>query len=196
MYIQRGLFLQASWSKAPKPIGGITIYERFELSLHPMRLQVDAKVGKRIMDYLLPARKGRGAVEQEEAPLAPYSRLQTTTIPSGRPSLESARPSQTSVMSPRLAPPLRRLGTSRSFTDLRSGLTQSSRSFSPLQRTRSSENLSSMYTSDEEQPLSKSKEGDAAVMRTRSSQKTFVYVRVSRYQYSLIIDKSLTFMEI
>src|SRR3954447_24491095 len=55
---QRGLFLLADWTVLA-PVGGITIYEEFDLSLHPMRLRVDAKVGVRIMEYLWPARKQR-----------------------------------------------------------------------------------------------------------------------------------------
>ena len=56
--MQRDLFLLADWTVLP-PVGGITIYEAFEVTLHPIRLQIDTRVGRRIMEYVWPARRDR-----------------------------------------------------------------------------------------------------------------------------------------
>jgi len=111
-----------------------------------------------------------------------------------------------------LVPPLRKLGTSRSFTDLRSakdtgflnpGALLSSPSF--LQRTNSSDsiNFASMLDapetlrpngldSDISDPGCKESD-DAQVMKTRSSQKSFVLVRISSLHILLSVVKEGSF---
>ena len=94
-----------------------------------------------------------------------------------------------------LTPPpgLRKLGASRSFTDLRMSARENSTQslkLSPLTRMRSSDALSKFdgQSNGDGGKLKKARAAaahrhkmDAAEMKTRSSQKTFVWVKVSRY---------------
>ncbi|KAF8897633.1 golgi-body localization protein domain-containing protein [Infundibulicybe gibba] len=205
---KRGLFLLANWTVLA-PVGGITIYEEFELQLHPMRLQIDAKVGRRIMEYVWPARKNRQSIIADEPAefqsVSQSLQVVTSNIITSRASLDSPRSRQTQPSSDRsagLAPPLRRLGTSRSFTDLRS--TQESSTPRPLSRTQSSEALrqfsappitpaKSRTDSGGKGSMLNRSMGDAAEMKTRSSQKTFVLVRISSLNLVLSILKEGSF---
>ncbi|KAF5390524.1 hypothetical protein D9757_002702 [Collybiopsis confluens] len=181
--LKRGIFVLSNWSVLP-PVGGITIYESFELSLHPLRLQIDAKVGRRIMEYVYPARKHRRKSIE------------------GPPQADTAM--DMALRSSSLAPPLRKLGTSRSFTDLRSAAAQESTQVflrPPLQRTRSSEHLKRNQTTgdnlDKENKRQKTiskRNGDAAEMKTRSSRKTFVFVKISSLHLLLSVMKEDAFV--
>lgn len=213
--LQRELFILADWTVLA-PVGGITIYETFELSLHPMRLQVDAKIGSRIMEYVWPARKQR-ALEHEEQPNTPdisqSARVDPPPTPiASRQSLDSSRAldrPRGSLENNRLAPPpLRKLGVSRSFTDLRSSAKsdfapppRSAMTLKPrandlsradhsvkLSRTDSTKsNLVDLAGPSVKKRVESGKQvarrrkiGDAAEMKTRSSQKTFIMVKISR----------------
>ncbi|KAL0070669.1 Protein SABRE [Marasmius tenuissimus] len=219
--LKRGLFMTASWIVLP-PVGGISIYETFELNFHPLRLQVDARVGSRIMEYLWPARKERHRAVENDDDLESDKPERDHTVFPARASLDSPRPYSMSRQNSEavtpgdqtLAPPLRRLGASRSFTDLRSAAADNARSLSPtlqsaaLPKTRSSENLRERANGRNPDLLeagrSKSragslheesaKSGDAAEMRTRSSQKTFILVRISSLHLVLNIMKEDSFV--
>ena len=204
------MFILADWTVLA-PVGGITIYETFELSFHPMRLQLDAKIGSRIMEYVWPARRHR-ALEREERPNTPdisqSARPDPPPIPiTFRQSLDSSRAMDRphgSLEKNQLAPPpLRRLGVSRSFTDLRSNaksdftpspkgvLTIKTRAndldyIGKLSRA-DSENLFDLAGLQPKKRVDSGKQvarrrkiGDAAEMKTRSSQKTFIMVKISR----------------
>ena len=96
-----------------------------------------------------------------------------------------------------MVPTLRKTAASRSFTDLRkaaSDTLQVPSSPLSLQRTKSSDAVFTLTTSSSSGQVSKVSEDrdkdkqrlkrevdDAALMKTRSSQKTFVWVKVSRY---------------
>lgn len=207
--LKRGLFLLADWTVLA-PVGGITIYESFELSFHPLRLQIDAKVGRRIMEYLWPDRKQRIMEVEGAGSQSPFPQIQVAQSP------VSPVPSRSSLDSPRalhnfrnaedsngnnLVLPLRRLGTSRSFTDLRS-----TRDYTFLfQRNQSSDSIDNvpsapflgppfLTTSNEsDADVIIRKAGDAAEMKTRSSQKSFVLVRVSSLNLLLSIVKEGSF---
>ncbi|KAJ7507924.1 golgi-body localization protein domain-containing protein [Mycena galericulata] len=206
--LKKGLFVLANWSVLA-PVGGITIYESFELNFHPMRLQVDAKVGRRIMEYVWPARRNRKRLTEDDT----YFSMENIAEgnPMSRASLDSPRTEakQASLSAPTLAPV--KLSASRSFTDLRSA----SQSLAPpsaphLHRTRSSDGLrqaSLPATPSVEQPRKKArsdssnkiaqlakKTGDAAEMKTRSSQKSFVLVRISSLNLLLSIMKEESFV--
>ncbi|KAF5344064.1 hypothetical protein D9758_008855 [Tetrapyrgos nigripes] len=208
--LKKRLFLLANWSILP-PVGGITIYEAFELTLHPLRLQVDARVGRRILEYVWPSRKNRRAELQRkktdqlnEEPSRPVLQPRVsldTAIPTSPKMTREFSDSSSSGLSP---PSLRRLGASRSFTDLRSSAAETSQALSrpKLHRTRSSELLRSNSEGPESRrPKSRhdstqkvKKFGDAAEMRTRSSQKTFVLVRISSLHLLLSIMKEESFV--
>lgn len=53
--VAKSLFAQAEWSILA-PVGGIPIVNSFILDLHPVRLQIERKVGRRIMAYIFPHR--------------------------------------------------------------------------------------------------------------------------------------------
>ncbi|KAI0677563.1 golgi-body localization protein domain-containing protein [Trametes maxima] len=192
--VKRKLFLLADWTVLP-PVGGITIYEEFELMLHPMRLQIDIRVGRKIMEYLWPARRDRvHAPAETESFSVPEAFGRADDLPAVT-YTDSPRhasfdlPPRKSLDATRLAPPaLRRLGTSRSFTDLRNSARQDSLQVPAprLQRTRSSDALaisksttSGGKTAHEKDRL-RQETDDAAEMKTRASQKTFVRVKVAR----------------
>ena len=205
--MQRGLVLLANWTVLA-PVGGITIYEAFELSLHPLRLQVDSKVGRRIMEYVWPDRKDRQAAHDDtpakEEALRPRLEIDIKSPTSGRSSIDSPRALHRQADSDENTLVPRKFGASRSFTDLRlakdSGFLSPGALLSPssfLKRTQSSDSVSfaSMmdapetprpnggFDSDVSDPIlrKESKDaGDAQVMKTRSSRKSFVLVRISR----------------
>lgn len=170
--------------------------------LHPMRLQIDIRVGRKIMEYLWPARRARNQTPIEtdsfivpDAFTKPDDLPAVTYTDSPRHASFDVAPRK-SLEANRLAvPTLRRLGTSRSFTDLRNTSRQDSLQVpSRLQRTRSSDALkgrstdalaskqssSSAGKSMHEKDRHKQQADDAAEMKTRASQKTFVRVKVAR----------------
>ncbi|KAJ7094663.1 golgi-body localization protein domain-containing protein [Mycena belliarum] len=208
---KRGLFVLANWAVLA-PVGGITIYESFELNFHPMRLQVDAKVGRRIMEYVWPARRDRKRLADEDAQPMPDNNT-PEIIPLSRSSLDSPRlpvSKKATLPAPTLAPPMK-LSASRSFTDLRSSHSLAATPLPHLHRTLSSSQLRQATTSatpPAPPPLSKKyrsessnkiahllkKTGDAAEMKNRSAQKSFVLVRISSLNLLLSIMKEESFV--
>ncbi|KAF9485263.1 hypothetical protein BDN70DRAFT_871269 [Pholiota conissans] len=219
--LKRGLFLLANWTILA-PVGGITIYEVFELSLHPLRLQIDAKVGRRILEYVWPDRARRAIAREPEkshAVVPPEITVKSPTS-AGRSSFDSPHGLQSgkSGDSKPPMPSLRRLGSSRSFTDLKSARESSIANpttflspqgfLSPtglLKRTHSSDsvNFSNMMdasiaaqSADLDSSTVHNNQndiGDAQVMKTRSSQKSFVLVRISSLHLLLSVVKEGSF---
>ncbi|KAG5639269.1 hypothetical protein H0H81_004930 [Sphagnurus paluster] len=188
--LKRELFLLANWTVLA-PVGGITIYELFEISLHPMRLQIDARVGRRIMEYLWPARKHRNEIEDEKPPSTPPKPDTRMSLDSPR-TLHSAKPPNEF-----LVPPLRRLGNSRSFTDLR-GSAKDALTVPTIHKLPSSDTLRQISISTFDSPERRdqrklSKKDDAAEMKTRTSQKSFVLVRISSMNILLSVVKEGSF---
>lgn len=152
------------------------------------------------MEYVWPARKKRrqaGDGEEEgpmPIPILLPSPVVTKPQTPTRASLDSPRTLEESHRMDQLSPatlappPLRRLGASRSFTDLR---TTANLFQSPmLHKTRSTDalNVGLEGPTGPENKIPKltqqlqKKSGGAAEMKTRSSQKSFVLVRISRYR--------------
>ncbi|XP_006460255.1 hypothetical protein AGABI2DRAFT_117215 [Agaricus bisporus var. bisporus H97] len=208
---KRNLFLSAHWSILP-PVGGISIYETFEVSLHPLKLQIDAKLGRRIMEYLWPDRRDRqrdsedelastwshDTTHSEEFSVPKLPIRSSIDSPRGLQNLQSEDVSQNG----RLAPPsLRRLGSSRSFTDLRYTFGEYDRPQFLLSNGGSNgrpdssdvhESFAAGAKFDATLELEE-KTGDAAVMKTRSSQKTFIHVKVASMNLVLSILKEGSF---
>ncbi|GBE79683.1 predicted protein [Sparassis crispa] len=216
--VKRKLFLLADWTVLP-PVGGITIYEAFELTFHPMRLQIDTRMGRKIMEYVWPARRNRKQLTDTQSltpsPDTPSPATDISNIIITASSPASPRRSLSDMM-PRKAmdgnklgiAPLRKLGSSRSFTDLRKAESDTLRTPS-LHKTRSIEALVTHPSS----PISPTKTqtpksaedkdriallrkeiDDAAEMKTRSSQKTFAWVRVASLYLVLSIRKEDSFL--
>lgn len=184
---QRGCFLLADWTLLA-PVGGIAIYERFEVILHPMRLQIETKMGAKLMEYVWPERRRRKQAESPQSLDPPRKRRDTEFGPNVRPAISS----RTSMDSPRTpdvgksldmsrldAPPLRRMATSRSFTDLRSATIE--QQLRPKPDRSSSVAQASAPSEPGHAAGTRTKYGDAEEMKTRSAQKTFVLVRIPRY---------------
>lgn len=193
------------------PVGGISIYEAFELNLHPLKLQVDAKVGQLIMEYVWPSRKNHtsNAVDNPEKGVLPKAPVEIKIKSPGRSSIDSPRalyspPALNVPEITALSPPHRKLGNSRSYTDLRSvkadNVVTVPRSFTLLpfpKRTNSSDPVTSSDPPSTPVPSTPGQtmyldlepsgqdhvqsDGDAQVMKSRSVQKIFVLVRIPRF---------------
>lgn len=191
--LKRGLLLTADWVVL-SPVGGITVYETFELSLHPIRLQIDSRVGRRIMEYLWPARKDRYEIDEGEIASPeklddPEQRISPT-----RTSLDSPRALQNLKRQQQeyLGPPIRKLAGSSSFTDLRSSVNAQSVA---VLASNSAESLTpAPRTNRELKPKTSDAKSDvAAEMRTRSGQKTFILVRIDSLNILLSVSKEGSF---
>lgn len=166
------------------PVGGITIYEKFQLDFHPIRLQLDARLGQRIMEYVWPARRGRNQTDTIRN-LPESHRPSEQPLP--RSSLESAlllQKPRRSLDSNSLAPGLRKLGSSRSFTDLRSAAAESTKT--PVETSFGRAATPDLNVNEDSRSIRKVNredqpgKDDAVEMKTRSSQKTFILVKISR----------------
>lgn len=166
------------------PVGGITIYEKFQLDFHPIRLQLDASLGQRIMEYVWPARRSRNR-DTDTDTASPYD----THHPKPRASLDSSKllnQPRSSLDASSLTPPLRKLGSSRSFTDLRSAAADSM--ITPYPTAQSNQRSLTADALDESRrhrhaiirQISLEHKTDFDEMKTRSSQKNFVLVKISR----------------
>jgi hypothetical protein len=195
---KRDVFAILSWIVLA-PVGGISIYEKFEVDLHPLRLQLDTKVGQRVMEYIWPARKNRGerGVEQSDTPTSVTTKVQPPTpVDVQDPSPGPSGRVRKSMDHSRLTPvQVRRLGSSRSFTDLRSA---AGGSMSLYHMNRSTEAISSPSTPTSAHAIRRGTgvagSNDAAIMKTRSAQKTFVAVDISSISVLLSIQKQAAFL--
>ncbi|OJA13790.1 hypothetical protein AZE42_00523 [Rhizopogon vesiculosus] len=190
---KREVFLDADWAVLA-PVGGITIYEKFQLDFHPIRLQLDASLGQRIMEYIWPARRTRNRDVDKPS-------LSDTHHHGSRESLDTARTlhqARSSLDSISLAPPLRKLGSSRSFTDLRSAAADFMNTPSPGNQrllTSSPDMLdeSRRHRQTTMRQVSLDHKTDFDEMKTRSSQKIFVLVKISSLELLLSIMKASSF---
>jgi hypothetical protein len=139
------------------------------------------------MEYLWPARRQRHIAIDHVGSELPENVLETPPRSPFRTSLDSPRGLHASMdgagtSKGGLVPPTHRLGTSRSFTDLKS--TKETLQPPVIHRTRSSDTLSDAPDDGDSRTKYKDqtrkKTGDAAEMKTRASQKSFVLVRISR----------------
>ncbi|EJU06094.1 hypothetical protein DACRYDRAFT_97695 [Dacryopinax primogenitus] len=67
--VRSGKFVRASWSTLA-PVSGISIIRSFELHFHPIRLQIERKVGRQIMDYIFARSARRKEIEGPDRPVA------------------------------------------------------------------------------------------------------------------------------
>lgn len=152
-----------------------------------MRLQLHARVGKSIMEYLWPARRGRSSRQsnrktdvysndsaESSTPSSSQSdpTIESNNSRSARFSIDDARPTRR---------PSKRLGGSKSFSDLRAASRQNSTndSNSTARALTVGVGEEDLLGVDLSQTLSSFK-GDAAEMKNRSAQKTFIWVRIAR----------------
>jgi hypothetical protein len=201
--------------------------------LHPLRLQIDTKMGVRLMEYVWPERRRRRKEEESRqtttSELPGRVRRVTEVMPASGPPIKTRTsidaPRKRSIDSPRKAsvdsprpieagrslemarlapPPLRRMATSRSFTDLRSA-TKELELAPKLDRGFSSYAFTSVPSPGPEggknQTTRASGRGDAEEMKSRSAQKSFVLVRVPRcvtsiFSHNPFVDHYLDFVSL
>ncbi|WFC96458.1 hypothetical protein MBRA1_003115 [Malassezia brasiliensis] len=65
--VPRDMFLSAAWLLLP-PAGGIATLDRFEFHLHPVKVQLERKIGKQLMDYLFGHRTQSNDATEVPAP--------------------------------------------------------------------------------------------------------------------------------
>ncbi|KAG6336850.1 hypothetical protein ID866_2246 [Astraeus odoratus] len=187
---KRDLFLDANWVILA-PVGGITVYEKFLLDFHPIRLQLDARIGQRIMEYIWPSRRGRnrklaqGMQCQETSEAASEENATRSSFDSPH----MLRKPRTSLDSNGLTP-WKKLGGSRSCTDLRSAAAESAQSSHP---TRGAEPDSYDDNRVQRRASREARKDDAIEMKSRSSQKTFILVKISSLELLLSIMKAESF---
>ena len=58
------MFAEARWTVLP-PVAQISVIERFELHLHPVKVQIERKIGREIQEYISPKDK------KPKTPVAP-----------------------------------------------------------------------------------------------------------------------------
>lgn len=134
------------------------------------------------MEYLWPERRQRHIPAEHVGTEDMENFLETPPKSPFRTSIDSPRglnASRGDASKSELLLPLRRLGTSRSFTDLKS--VKNILPVPALRRMHSSEALDTTLDAGDGRTVHKGqKTGDAAEMKTRASQKSFVLVRISR----------------
>lgn len=169
------VFAAILWNALP-PVGGISIVEQFEVHLHPIRLQLEHRVGRQILDYLFVQR--RQQQDEDDSPDESNKKEQAslTTSPQLRPP-SVVYPDNKSVESliPRTHRPRSMLaGDDRSFTPNRS----TSNLHSSAASVASNEHRLRKAASTEVLAPAAQEEGlDADEMRQRASlNKTFILV--------------------
>ncbi|MCO5566324.1 hypothetical protein L7F22_020001 [Adiantum nelumboides] len=62
---KKGMLLNAMWSLLA-PVGGIAIMDHLEVNLHPIRLQLEMKIGRQLEDYIFEVRREREKKDREQ----------------------------------------------------------------------------------------------------------------------------------
>ncbi|CDR46544.1 RHTO0S12e05996g1_1 [Rhodotorula toruloides] len=154
------IFAAALWN-THAPVGGIAIIERFELHLHPIKLQLEHRVGRKILDYLFAERQQKTGDGGDDTPSSRNgSRL---SLPASN---SSASRSAESLALPR---------PSQSSSTANLPLTSSSGSIRSVEtRVRKAISTEALINEDREEGL------DADEMRRRAAtNRTFIFVEVS-----------------
>ncbi|KIJ56610.1 hypothetical protein M422DRAFT_218123 [Sphaerobolus stellatus SS14] len=222
--IKRGRFVEAQWS-ALAPVGGISIYDYFKVELHPIRLALETRLGNNLADYFIPSRRARREAESISTPFkssadkeklsaeessenAHHQTLQPPRFTLQQPDDNEGISVDTPTLPTHQIPQRPRLVASRSFTNLRSTLSEqrnaeyyapglpksiSSTALGETRRTSfdSSESDHDLNTDTQSRSMTA---GDASVMRQRSSQKTFVHAEIPSVHVLLSVMKGRGFL--
>uniref|UniRef100_V5EIZ2 Golgi-body localization protein domain-containing protein n=2 Tax=Kalmanozyma brasiliensis (strain GHG001) TaxID=1365824 RepID=V5EIZ2_KALBG len=76
---REGRFLDAMWSVLP-PVGGISIVDTFEFNLHPVKIQIELKVGRKITDYIFGTKRQREKQEEEQKRIEDAANRPSNTV--------------------------------------------------------------------------------------------------------------------
>lgn len=90
--MRSGMFMAVLWSMLT-PVGGISIIDRFEVHLHPIKLQLEQTVGKQIMDYIFSQKARKPSSKTESSKPTGSS---ASSIQSGHSSTSKRMPSSAS----------------------------------------------------------------------------------------------------
>ena len=154
------VFAAILWN-ALAPVGGISIVEQFELHLHPVRLQLEHRVGRQILDYVFSQRRSKPADEEDES------------TGSDTPSAKSGRHSLLSPLTPNKAAnrSVESLAVNKDKTPTRSGQSSSAASINGDHRLRRTTSKEILAPPGVEEGL------DANEMRLRAAlNRTFILV--------------------
>ena len=170
--------MQVDWSALP-PVGGISIIESFNLQLHPLRLQIERRTGRRIMAYVF-ARSEPDTVGQTES--IDDSTRESSTATAHRNSMDSSHlPSSTGSEVPAKRHLMIR---STSQQNLRTSSAHTSQPSRKLRKTPSSDHLRLKGQRTEisrAHDIVKAVDADIEEMRARSNRnRTFLRISVSR----------------
>jgi len=165
--------MQADWSALPA-VGGISIIETFDLRLHPLRLQIERSIGRRVMKYIF-----SGGADAHTAPNQHEAGDRHDKYPSPprpRASMDST-PTFSTLQRPHT------IARSSSFQNLKYASASAAQPPRKVKKVTSSEQLGSRA-----EELRKSRGANNAVdmeieeMRARASRnRTFLRIQVSRY---------------
>lgn len=182
-----GRFLNAIWSVLA-PVGGISIIDQFEFSLHPVKVQLEIKVGREIMDYVFGSarRKEKESEEKEKKRKEEEAAAAVTRCP---PYVETKKKKKN---------PFARLkggngGSGESSEDSKdlvkkNGAKSSSKSGTPDSRPSTPDHRKTAEPegSDEENGQTAVSNKEAEEMRSRASANfTFVYVKLAETTFCL-----------
>ncbi|KDQ20607.1 hypothetical protein BOTBODRAFT_124283 [Botryobasidium botryosum FD-172 SS1] len=190
-------FARATWGVLP-PVGGISIVESFELDLHPLRLQLERKVGRKVMQYVFPHRQtdGKASAALAQSRSSKGKMISSLELPknsSGETSRASMESNDSSTQHGLYLMPSRS-ASSHSLTEdgeqggrppmRRSRSTNALRALIPKATSKDQNGSKSDLLAKKTKEADKEDELDATVMRLRASQnRTFININVS----SLII---------
>jgi len=167
-------FLLADWSSLPA-VGGISIIEMFNLRLHPLRLQIERRTGRRIKEYIFSRPQRNDSKDQDvvdDLPVQPRNSLEPPTpvrqdFPKGHQLLTRATSQQN--------PPYKTLTESADQRPRRLRKTPSSER---LRKSRTMEATTELGTHQLE--VDAPSNPDVEEMRVRARQnRTFLHIQVS-----------------
>lgn len=176
--------MQVDWSGLP-PVGGISIIEDLHIQLHPLRLQVERRTGRRIMGYIFTHSNG-DSDDSDEKVIEYGSPSATSPRPPHRSSMDSATPSSLLTSGSEVSQRPRVISRATSFQNLRTlnATPSGSNGQRRLRKSPSSDHLRTKpQTGEKPVRLTAPKTVDADVeeMRLRASRnRTFLHIKVSR----------------
>ncbi|KAG9015450.1 hypothetical protein FRB94_000054 [Tulasnella sp. JGI-2019a] len=179
--VKRKLFAEATWTVLPS-VAQIAVVQSFELRLHPIKVQIERRIGREIQEYISPKDK-RASKTTNVAPASPT----TTMDPHRRVSLD--QPTTLATPTPRLV-----LTRAASYTNLRnvSGSAsptapthvQQPKGFT-LHKSASTTSLRTPHTPTSLAPEhafpARKATAETAEMRVRAKKRTFLFIQLEPF---------------
>ncbi|CAO1616639.1 unnamed protein product [Sympodiomycopsis kandeliae] len=195
-------FVNAVWSELA-PVGGISIVDQFELDLHPLKVQLEMKVGKMIMDYVFGSRRNREKEDNKRKAIldaqAKKSSPKSKSSPFARLTSSSKQNGQNGASTPDATS--RRTSSSSDVRPPRSSRGMASESSGQNLEPSRPASIRGEQGSDEDEredssPLAMAKRNAAEMRKRASSNLTFVFFKLPETVFCLSYkgdkDKSIT----